>query len=486
MRRIVFPLLILLSGCMIGPKYVVPTTQVPEDWKGPSNEAVASANLENWWELFDDEILTDLQAKVLEHNPTLYSALQRVSEARAISGIAWSTLFPQVNLDPSYSNTNELIKLYGLPSSLPEIPLIQRVHEMSYALPLNMSYEVDLWGRFRGTYKTAKLAVEAEEAAMRGSLLTLTTELASNYFNVRTLDMQLELLEKILDVYKALLDLRQSRYIAGLDSYLDVGQAEEALANAEADYQDSVRQRNIFENAIATLIAVPASEFHIVRNPLRDPPPCVPADLPSSILARRPDIVKAERVMAAENAAIGVAYTSLLPQVQLTTVLGFLSPVLRDFLNWKGRYLDWGTNIRQFIFDAGRRVSEIDAVIAAYKAQEGIYRNTILTAFQEVEDALTSIEQQMKQSEQLMISYTASEEVEELSRLRFDRGLVNLLEVYNYEETKLTTARNLMNVIGLRYQSAVQLIKALGGGWEGSLDPSSEEEGSPCESNDCN
>ncbi|HSW73236.1 MAG TPA: efflux transporter outer membrane subunit [Chlamydiales bacterium] len=486
MRRIVLLPLILLSSCMIGPKYMVPTTQVPTDWKGESNVAVTSANLENWWELFEDDTLNDLQKKVMEHNPSLYSALQRVSEARAVAGVAWSTLFPQANLDPSYSNTNELIKLYGIPSTIPGIPVLQRVHEMSYALPLNLSYEVDLWGRFRGTYKAAKIGIEAEDAAMRGSLLTLTTELASNYFNVRTLDMQLELLEKILAVYKALLELHQSRYLAGLDNYLDVAQAEEALANAEADYQDSVRQRNIFENAIATLIAVPSSEFHIARNPLRDPPPCVPGDLPSSILTRRPDIVQAERTMAAENALIGVAYTSLLPQVQLTTVLGFLSPVLRDFLNWKGRYLSWGTNIQQFIFDAGRRVSEIDAVIAAYKAQEGIYRNTILTAFQEVEDALTNIEQQMKQSEQLMISYTASEEVENLSRQRFDRGLVNLLEVYNYEETKLTNARNLMNVIGLRYQSSVQLIKALGGGWDSSLDSSSEEEGGACESDNCN
>jgi multidrug efflux system outer membrane protein len=370
-------------------------------------------------------------------------------------------------LDPSFNNINELIELYGVPQGFfPKLKKITRVHEQTYQLPVAMSYEVDLWGKYRGTYNAAMIYAQAQDEAVRAVLLTLTSDLASNYFNVRSLDTQIDLLKSVLDLRQKSLDLTRSRYKAGLVSYIDYLNAEKMLSDTDAEYQDSLRQRALFENAMAALIGVPASEFHMEPSPLVDEPPKVPAGIPSDMLIRRPDIAQAERTMASVHELIGVAYATYFPAITLTSGLGFSSPDLSKFLTWTSRLWQLGINMAQVIFNGWRNKSYVEAALAKFNEAKGNYESSVLTAFQEVEDALNNIEQQSRQYDALEFSYQAAAETFGLSELRYAKGVTNYLDTIDAERAEIDAKRTLMNVLGQRYQSAIQLIKALGGGWE--------------------
>lgn len=471
----------LLGGCHLGPKYEIPELETPGVWK--AGEAAASAPIvENWWEAFQDEELAQLEYQVIEKNPNLFMAIQRVAEARATAGVVRSRLFPELNLKPVYDNIGELIELYGVPEGLfPGLHTITRVHELIYQLPVAMSYEVDLWGKFRGTYQAAKIYAEARDEALRATLLTLTSDLASNYYNLRSLDTQIELLSQLLQLRRKALDLTKSRFKVGLANYLDVMNAERQLSDSDAEYQDSLRQRTVFENAIAVLIGCPASEVQLGRAPLVANPPQIPAGIPSEVLIRRPDVAQAERTMAAAHQLIGVAYSTYFPSILLTGALGYSTPDLSQFLTWAGRFWQLGANISQMLFNAGRNRSYVDAALAKFREEKGAYEQVILTSFQEVEDALNNVEQQKKQFEALHRSYAAAYETAVLSRSRYEKGIVNFLDTLVSEEVALEAQRAYQNVLGLRYQSTIQLIKALGGSWSVSSETPAEEASGGCQ-----
>lgn len=460
---------VCLTGCRLGPAYSPPRALVPEEWKTeeiPGDETL-SGNICNFWEVFNDTTLNDLEEQAIKNNPNLYIALERVCEAKALTCIERSKLFPQATLDPAYSSTGTLFKLYGL-SDFPQIlgsgikPII-RVHEMQYLLPLNLNYELDLFGKLRGGYEAAFLNAESKEAAYYTALLSLTTDLAANYFNLRSLDLQIELLLETIEARKKGLELTSSRFNKGLINYIDVSSAMLELANTEAEYQDSVRQRELFENAIAALLGMPASLFCLPSNPLRELPPNIPAGIPSEVLFQRPDIAEAERTMASQHAEIGVAYASFLPAISLTGTLGFFSPDLRDFLSWKSRLWLIGANASQTIFDAGKNICNAEVAWSRFLQSTGTYQQTVLTAFQEVEDALNNLEQQAKQSTFLASATSAAAKTLTLAEQRYKNGLVTYLEVVDSERSQLQAERNLANLLGQRYISTIQLIKALGG-----------------------
>ncbi|MBS0624571.1 MAG: efflux transporter outer membrane subunit [Verrucomicrobia bacterium] len=466
MKKPLFLLLLLASGCHLGPRYESPVTESPTDWKAASESAQVPL-VDNWWEVFQDQELTQWQKQVIEKNPNLYVALEKVAEARAIAGVAKSTLYPQVYANPSFNNVNELIELYGVPQGLfPGLKTITRVHEQTYQLPVSMVYEVDLWGKYRGTYNAAAIYVQAQDEAMKAVLLTLTTEFASNYYNARSLDTQIELLKSILELRREYLELTSARYEAGIVSYLDYLEAEKKLSDTDAEYQDTVRQRTLFENAMAALLGLPASEFKMDPLPLLSEPPEIPAGLPSDILLRRPDVAQSERTMASLHEFIGVAYSTYFPAFSLTSALGFSSPELSNFMTWMSRLWQLGVNMAQVIYNAGRSSSYVDAAVARFNEAKGSYENTVLSAFQEVEDALTNIEQQGKQYDSLKVSYSAASETYTLTDLRYTKGVSNYLDTIDAKRAELDTKRTFMNVLGQRYQSSLQLIKALGGGWE--------------------
>lgn len=475
---------VLLAGCQLGPRYEVPVSPIAQEWKGTS-EPLPAPEVANWWDVFGDESLKELEKRVVANNPNLYAALQRVMEARAVAGVAKSELFPQAGLKPSYNDTGELIELYGVPPGLfPGLKTIVRVHEMSYELPLNMSYEVDIWQKNYGKFRAAKLYIEAEEDAFRSSMLTLTSDLASNYFNAHILDAQIDLLRQSVEALREMARLRQIRFQVGLDPYTDVLAVEQVLADAQSKYVDLERQRALFENAVAVLVGVSASEFTLPHRMLKEDPPLVPAGLPSTLLVRRPDVAQAERTMASYHALIGVAYASFFPSLNLTGALGFLSPELSKFLTWQGNLWDWGFQIFQTVFDGFRRSSTLDLAYAKYRETEGQYKNSVLTAFAEVEDALNNLESQAKESELLSRAETAASQNWQLYQSRFIAGLSNQLEVLQYKLNDLEAEMNLANNLGLRYQATLQLIKAIGGAWDDSLELAAEEQGCGAEGED--
>lgn len=318
-RRICIIGILFIGGCTLGPRYKLPETPVPGEWKSTPTVGEETSEFEFWWEVFEDETLCELEEMVIDHNPDLYVALERVVEARAVAGVSKADLYPELSLNPSYDNIGELIELFGLPTGIiPGLNPIVRVHETYYELPLTMNYEIDLWGKFRGQYKSASFEADSLAEAFRGTLLTLTSDLASNSFNMRIIDTQMELMKEILELRGESLELSRARFEAGLVDYREVMDSEQDLANSEAEMEDLKRQRTLFENAIAVLIGLPASNFCSQANPLQQDPPQIPAGVPASILIQRPDVAQTERKMASLHAMIGVAYSSFFTALKLT------------------------------------------------------------------------------------------------------------------------------------------------------------------------
>jgi len=462
-------LLILATGCRVGPAYEPPCFSAPEEWKG-TDEQIEAPVIENWWDVFDDTILDDLEKTALVNSPNLYIALQRVLEGRALIGFARSDLFPQVNLQPSYSDSAYLFKILGL-STLPlpietRINPILRVHQMQYTLPFNLSYELDLWGKIRSEVDAATAGTQAEIENYHNTLLTLTTDIATDYFLLRSLDAEIDFLKKTVEVQKNSYQLTLSRHEKGLVNYLDVTESLATLAQTEANLDETIRQRGVQENAIAALLGLHATCFTIEHNPLVSLPPQVPAGLPCAVLLRRPDIAKLEREAAADHALINVVYATFFPSFTLTGTLGFLSPDFRDFLSWKSRLWAMGANVSQTIFDAGKRCSALELAYANFRAASANYQQGVITALQEVEDALNNLQWQNKQVANLEVAANASEKAVTLSEHRYKAGLVNYLEVDTNQRNALQAESAYINALGQYYLSTVSLIKAIGGGWD--------------------
>ena len=464
-----------LSGCRsLGPSYHPPSVEVPEEWKTSLETNVKGefCRAEKWWEIFKDPILNELEERAIRNNMDVQAAFQRILKERSIADNQRSKLLPQVNLDPSYQNTGVLIELYGFPTSIAEIPgappfsIISRTHQVSLSLPIDLNYELDLWGKLKHQYQSSLLSLEAKELAWCSLILTLTSDLANAYFQMRTLDTQLELLQKVIESRKETLEINESRWKSGLAAYTDVTQAATLVYSAESDYINMKRRRILKENMIATLIGAPASNLAIESNPLTAPPPQIPSGIPSSILLKRPDIIEAERMAASEHALIKSAYASFFPSISLTGSLGFVSPVLEDFLDWKSRLWSFGAEAVQHIFDGGRRCSNLDLAKARFCEASFQYQKKVVTAFQEVEDALANLKYRTEAREVLEKKAISAKETSELSNTRYLKGIANYLEVSISERTELEVQISKTDLLGWQYISTIQLVKALGGAWD--------------------
>lgn len=459
--------IILLSSCRVGPVYEPPEPLAPDSWKNPYASLDLPEFTEYWWEIFDDELLNCLEGHALEYNPTLYVALQRVYEARAQAGVVGADLYLQVFLDPSYTSRGILQK-FNLPPGV-QLPGLQkippfRIVEQQYLLPLDMSYEVDLWGKIRSQWDAALFNAEAASFAYYNVMLTLTTDLASAYFQLRGFDAEIDLYQATIEARKKNLELTQNRFNKGIVTYLDVAQAKVDLANAKVAYEDAVRLRNLAENQIAVLTGAFAPNFCMQHHPLRDSPPEVPAGIPSEVLLRRPDIAQNEREMAQDHSLINAAYANFFPSFSLTGALGFSSPDLKQFLKWISRYWLIGWSSSQMIFDGGRDEYNLEAAWARFFEASGTYQQTVLTAFREVEDSLNNIEQYYREEKELLGAVEASRQATQISLNRYQRGVSIYLEVVENERLKLQAETNLVKVQAQQYVATVQLIKALGGG----------------------
>ena len=474
----VFILFILPTSCTLGPKYTPPVVETPEEWKNaPSQEepiCEEAPPFDYWWEIFQDETLNQLENEALANNPNLAAAMERIFEARANAGVTKSDLYPHINLAPTFTDTGQLFKIY-LPNVASNVatavnpfqnfPTVYRIHQMQYGLLANMSYELDLWGKLSGRYTSANLGMQAQIEAYHTSLLTLTTDLASYYFQLRALDAQINLYQDTINLRRSAYQLAENRYRNGIVTYTDIAEASLELTNAESDYYEIARQRALQENQIALLIGKPASLFHLDSTPLREPPPDVPIGMPSEVLLQRPDIAQAERQMAAQHAQIGVAYASFFPSLTLTGSIGFQSPDFHQFLDWKSRFWQMAASAFQTVLDGDKNKWNLELAKSSFNETADIYKQQVLIAFKEVEDALKNLEMQTKQSGSLQLSTRSARQAADLSTRRYLAGTVDYLDVVNNERSVLTAESAYITTLSNRYVSTIQLIKALGGCW---------------------
>ncbi len=457
--------IIYLSACQVGPRYHPPSTDVPEGWK--NTEAIDDTGEElpeNWWEIFNDVLLNQFEELALENNHNLYAAVERVRQARAIAGIAESKLYPQLNLEPYFLSREILWMIYD--------PVrVIREHRRRNELPAVLDFEVDLWGKLQKAKESALLNVEAEADVLQTALLFLTTDVASSYFQIRTLDSELQLLQETIEARKKAYQLILSRYKGQIISKMDVERAKLEYENTQAEYFKLVNEREMEENRLAVLIGAPASEFVVEKIPLnKSPPPQIPPGLPSDLLLRRPDIAAAERKEASTHALINVAYAEFFPSLSLTGALGYSSPELKDFLHWKSRLLLAGANSTQMIYDAGNLESNLQLAVSRFRETDQIYRQIVLEAFQQVEDSLSTIEELDNAYGKLEESVKAAKKMYDISSVRFTKGATFYLDVVDSERQLLLSESDLIGLQGERYEAAIQLIRVLGGTWHGRTD----------------
>ncbi len=450
--------IVLLAGCQLGPKYSLPYTPVPEEWKNGEENASQTKDVDNWWEIFEDEKLNEIESLALSNNKDVYAAFERIIQARAIAGIALSDTLPQVNSEPSYFNEGILYMLYD--------PIrVIREHRRRNHIPFVLNYEVDLWGKLAKAYESAYLNMEAEEDAFNTSLLILTTDLATSYFQLRTFDADILFLQGTSRSLERAYKILKSRYEKKITNYIDVSRAEFEYKKIEAEYFRVKKLRNIEENKIALLVGMSASTFKIESFPLKAPPPIIPPGVPSDILLQRPDIAEAERTMASMHANIGVAYASFFPSLSLTGFAGYSSPELKDFLTPRSGLWGMGVNSLIPIMDAGKLRSNLEFAKSKFREAVDNYQQQVLIAFQEVENALASIEGLKKEHESLDLSVQAAKKINTIASARYSKGITFYLDVLDSEREALEAERTSIELLGQQYAATIQLIKSLGGSW---------------------
>ncbi len=445
-----------LSGCMVGPEYERPDVDVPEQYKyGDADpEAAAEILTENWWELFNDERLSDLIRQAVAGNFNLMAAYERVQQARAIARQQAAPLLPFFSLDPSVTRGESSDSL-GVNSSA----------TTTYRFPFNVAYELDLFGRIRRGYQAAVRNAQAAEADWNAIRLIVETEIARNYYQLRSIDDEIEIVSKTIQLREEQLKILNSRFEFGIISQLPVAQAQAELNSNRSLLYALQRNRALLQNAIAVLMGMAPAEVTIYAAPLTDNPPAVPPVLPSALLLTRPDIRRAERFMASENARIGVATAEFFPQVNISADAGYASNHINVLFDSRSFTWGIGPNIRIPLFEGGRLRANLQESRSRYAEAYANYRQQIVEAFGEVEDALVSVDLLEQQADANQLAIDAARRAFDLSREQFKGGLVNYLSVIDTERTLLETRRLGSQLRGQRYVSAVNLVKAIGGSW---------------------
>jgi NodT family efflux transporter outer membrane factor (OMF) lipoprotein len=455
----------LLTACAIGPPYIQPQVLVPAAYKepaaldvGPLQPAQPRDHLshEGWWELFGNAELNELEARLMQSNPGLAEAEARVRHARALVRQERAAYFPVVADTTSTTRTRPAASTRAGASS-------STLTE--YVLGGDASWEADLWGRIRNTVASGRASAQAAVGDLESTRLSLSAELAADYFQLRSFDAELALFDQTIDAYQHAATLTRNQYNAGIVSRADVEQANTQLASAQAQAIDVRLQRAQVEHAIAVLIGEPPASLSLAPMPLDREPPFVPADLPSRVLERRPDIAAAARRVAAANAQIGIASAAFFPAVTLGGSGGFQATQLQQWLSWPTRVWSVGPALALTLFDAGARRAAKAQAVASYDITVAAYRQTVLAAFQDVEDNLAAERLLAAEAEQQRAAVAAAQRSLDISLNQYRAGLVNYLQVATQQTALLTNQRTAVSIAARRFAAAVQLVRALGGGW---------------------
>jgi NodT family efflux transporter outer membrane factor (OMF) lipoprotein len=459
----------LLGGCTVGPNYVRPKAEVPGDYKESSDWKVAQPSAEaikgKWWEVYKDPLLNTLEEKIDVSNQSLKAAQAQFLQARAAVRISRSFLFPTVAADPAIARER-----FSQNRPLGVVGNTQTFND--FQVPgIDASYELDVWGRVRRTVEQSRSQAQASAADLASVGLSLHAELAMDYFQLRGLDTQKQLLDSTVVAYQKALDLTQTRFKGGLASDVDVAQAQTQLETARAQSIDVEVQRAAFEHAIAVLTGQPPSAFTLAPSPLDAPPPAIPPGLPSDLLERRPDVSAAERRMQAANAQIGIARAAYFPLITLTGQGGFESIAVGTLFQGPSGLWAVGGTALETLFDAGRRRGTSDQAKAAYDQSIDNYRQTVLSAFQEVEDNMAALRILQGEAQTEDVAVGAAKHSVELSITRYRGGVTSYLEVTTAQSAALTDEVTAVTILTRRMTASVLLIKAIGGGWDASQIP---------------
>jgi multidrug efflux system outer membrane protein len=447
----------------VGPDYERPATEVPAQYKakdlGQWKEAKPLDHLPkgSWWEVFGDAHLNSLERQALNSNQELKAAFATVNQARATARIARSEFFPNVDLNPGFRRER------FSPNQEPDFGSITA---NTFRMPLDLSYEIDLWGRVRRGLESARADASATLAAFHNVMLTLQAEVAQNYFRLRALDIEILTLQRSVELRNEQLGIVTTRFETGLGRELDVARGRTELATAEAELAAVTRQRVELENALAILTGQQPSSFSIAQDPTwQGQAPVIPAGLPSELLERRPDVAEAERQLAAENARIGVAKAGFFPVLRLTGSGGFLSADVESLFNWESRVWSIGPSLSLPIFAGGRNRANYQRAQARFEEAVARYRQRVLVAFADVENSLAGMQLLATQASAQQRAFTSAREARDFAMESFSAGIVEYLDVIDADRAALQTQRASAQIGGQQFIAAVQLIKALGGSW---------------------
>jgi NodT family efflux transporter outer membrane factor (OMF) lipoprotein len=484
----------VLAGCVVGPKYHPPTTQAPPAYKeSPANVPPQSAAPPTgtasdptlgglggwsvakpqdavlrgkWWEIYSDPELNALEEQLNINNQNIKQFFENFMAARAIVRQAHAQLFPTVSIAPSGSRSrttsNAITAGSGVTSTFID-------------LPAAVSWEPDLWGKIRNTVRQAQYSAQVSAADLENERLTEQASLATYFFELRGRDALQQILDATVAADQKSLELTRTQYETGLTDQLAVVQAQNTLQSAQSLATNLGIARAQYEHAIATLIGKAASDFSIPAKPMLTTPPPVPVGLPSQLLERRPDIAAAERSMAATNAQIGIAYAAYYPSLTLSATGGFESSTLKHLLDWPSRVWSVGPSVSETVFDAGLRRATVHQYVATYNANLAAYRQTVLTAFQQVEDALAALRILTQQIQQQHQAVESARVALDLETKRYVAGIDPYITVVIEQNTLLAAQQILAQIEIQRVTASVQLIEALGGGWDGSQLPTPQQ-----------
>jgi multidrug efflux system outer membrane protein len=456
--------LALAAGCAVGPDYRRPEAKAPEAYSeaGPWKVAEPKDSLPRagWWTVFHDPVLDGLETGAVAASPTLRAALARYDEVLAAARATRGSLYPSLSANPSASRERYSANRQ---SEYPATTFSYTTN--SFDLPLDLSYEVDLFGAARRAVEGARAAAESQGATYQNVLLTLEAGVAQNYFTLRSLVSQRELLTANISLLQDALDLVRKLRRGGANSDLDVYQAETELETVESTAIATDRAIAEQRHALAVLVGENPESFRIAAAPLDSATPAVPVGLPSELLERRPDVAAAERNLAAANARIGVAKAAFFPSIGLTAFAGANSNALSDLLTWSSREWAAGPFVTIPIFNGGTNLATYRQAQAAYEEALADYRQQVLVAFQEVEDGLSDLRLLANEADMLTSAVDSSSSATKLSIVRYKAGLVSYIEVIDSQRTQLASEISLTQARADRLSATVQLIRALGGGW---------------------
>ncbi len=467
-----------LAGCNVGPKYVPPATTAPPAFKesptqfkenGPWTVAQPQdATLRGkWWEIYNEPDLNALEEQLNIDNQNIRQAFENYMEARALVRETRAQLFPTLSIGGAYNRS----QTSGSVGSFASTGVPTGTQSQVFSLPADVSWEPDLWDKVRNAIRSSQYQAQLSAADLENERLTEQASLAEFFFEIRGQDELQKILNDTVDADQKAVESEKARYETGFDDQISLVEAQTTLASAQSAAINVGIARSQYEHAIAMLIGKPASEFSIPVHPQTSAPPPIPIGMPSQLLERRPDVAAAERSMASANAQIGVAYAAFYPSLTISASGGVESSTIKNLLSAASRYWSVGPSVSETVFDGGLRRATVNQFIATYNADLAAYRQSVLTAIQQVEDSLAQVRILSQQIERQQEAVDSAQTFLKLEQARFDTGIDPYIDVVTAQTTLLTNQQSLTGLQMQQMTASVQLIQALGGGWDRSQLP---------------